>query len=322
MKFTIIIIYIHKKIFNKILIEIDISRIKNHRGPGSFIRGLNQVLPFFWGNCCFISSSNVNRIFRPDFYFFPYPHFNIRQYKNLINSRLINKFILGPIFVPKFWRGFPNPNLWIEKNFPTLLKSAKGIAVNSSRVRDYLAKRSGINTLMNKFIIIRSCTNLKPIKIKSFNQRKIDIIFFEKYADFNRREQGKKLLNLFRNTSKTVKSFQYGTYKKEMLEKFANNSKFIIYFSFYDTGAIALKEFQNYGVITFSHQKEFVIDNETSFYIPEIDTINNMSIAFNKIMNIIEYISKFNIKSELIAKKNQMINNCQNALKDLCKNLF
>ena len=33
----------------------------------------------------------------------------------------------------------------------------------------------------------------------------------------------------------------------------ANNSKFIVYFSFFDTGAIDLKEIQNHGVFTFSH---------------------------------------------------------------------
>ena len=47
-----------------------------------------------------------------------------------------------------------------------------------------------------------------------------------------------------------------------------------------------------------------------------------MSIAFNKIINIIEDISKSNIEIELIAKKNQKINNCQNSLKDLCKSLI
>ena len=47
------------------------------------------------------------------------------------------------------------------------------------------------------------------------------------------------------------------------MKELANNSKFIIYFSFFDTGAIGLKEIQNYGVIAFSLQKEFIIDNET-----------------------------------------------------------
>ena len=38
-------------------------------------------------------------------------------------------------------------------------------------------------------------------------------------------------------------------------------------------------------------------------------------------MDIIEKISKSNINTELIAKKNQIINKCENSLIDLCKSL-
>ena len=49
-------IYISTKYFHKILIEFDISAINSKYGPGNFIRAVNQVLPFNWGKCCFISS--------------------------------------------------------------------------------------------------------------------------------------------------------------------------------------------------------------------------------------------------------------------------
>ena len=39
-------------------------------------------------------------------------------------------------------------------------------------------------------------------------------------------------------------------------------------------------------------------------------------------MNIFEKVSKMNIKTELIARKNQIINNCENSLIDLCEGLF
>ena len=74
-------------------------------------------------------------------------------------------------------------------------------------------------------------------------------------------------------------------------------------------------------MICFTHQKEFVIDKESSFYISELKSINNIELAFYKIMNIIEKISKSNIQTDLIAKKNQMFNKCENALIDLCKSL-
>ena len=103
--------------------------------------------------------------------------------------------------------------------------------------------------------------------------------------------------------------------------KLANNSKFIIYFSFYDTGAIGLKEIQNYGVIAFTHQKEFVISNDTSFFVPELADEDNIDSAYKKILNIIENILSSSPNSQQIARKNQEINRCQNALYDICKSL-
>ena len=162
---------------------------------------------------------------------------------------------------------------------------------------------------------------MKPKKVKSFSNRKIDILFFVKFADVNRSKQGEELLSLLKKTSKKIVKIEYGYYTKRIIKKIANDSKFIIYFSFFDTGAIGLKEIQNYGVFTFTLQKDLAIDNETSIFIPELMNINNMKLAFYKIINIIESISLQNPNSQLIAKKNQMINSCENSLIDLCENL-
>ena len=311
-----------KKLYHPILILIDTSGKNSKRGPGNFINGINQILPFCWNKCCFFSSFKNNFYVEPDLYFIPYPRFNEKQFDEFIIKGLVHKMILGPIFVPKKWNTFPNPKIWMERRFSQILELAKGVAVHSYRVRDYLAKR--INTFKNlkKFKIVRPCSNFQPKIVNNFVQRKIDIIFFEKYADLNRRKQGSILLNLLKNTSKTVTSIKYGYYNKQDISEIANNSKFIIYFSFFDTGAIGLKEIQNYGVISFFHQKEFIIDKESSFYIPELSYKNSIEIAFKKIMNIIEKISRLNVQTQLIAKKNQMINKCENSLIDLCKSLF
>jgi len=314
-------IYISTKYFHKILIEFDISAINSKYGPGNFIRAVNQVLPFNWGKCCFISSKHIKKYFYPDFFLIPRPFLNQRQLIEFIRLKIIDKFILGPIFVPKKWNDFPNKKIWKERKFKDLLNLTKGIAVHSKRVKDYLMEKTNTFKLEHKFIIIRPCTNLKPIKIKSFIERKIDLLFFEKYADLNRMEQGKELLNLFKNTSKNIVTIKYGSYNKKIINELASDSKFIIYFSFFDTGAIGLKEIQNHGVICFTHQKEFVIDNESSFYISELASINNIKLAFDKIMIIMERISKLNIKSEIIAKKNQNFNRCENSLIDICKSL-
>ena len=320
-KLLLLKIYIYTKFFHKILIEFDISAINSKYGPGSFIRAINQVLPFNWGKCYFISSLYIKKYFHPDFFLIPRPFIKERQFIEFVKSKIIHKFILGPIFVPVKWNSFPNNKIWKERRFKDLLNLTEGIAVHSKRVKEYLMKKTNTFNLEHKFKIIRPCTNFKPTKIKSFIERKIDILFFEKYADLNRIKQGKKLLNLFKNTTKNIVSVRYGSYNKKIINELANDSKFIIYFSFFDTGAIGLKEIQNHGVICFTLQKEFVIDKESSFYISELKSINNIELAFYKIMNIIEKISKSNIQTDLIAKKNQMFNKCENALIDLCKSL-
>lgn len=112
---------------------------------------------------------------------------------------------------------------------------------------------------------------------------------------------------------------RYGNYTKEEMINLANNTKFIIYFSFFDTGAIGLKEIQNHGVFAFSHQKDLVIDKTTSFYIPELTNENDMSRAFINIYKKMEFIINNHPNSQIIAETNQKINKCQNALEDLCK---
>ena len=102
----------------------------------------------------------------------------------------------------------------------------------------------------------------------------------------------------------------------------ANNSKFIISFSFYDTGAIGLREIQNFGVFAFSHQKDLVIDENTSFLIPELTNEYDMEPAYKKIMSIIEIITISEPNINLIAKKNQEINKCEKTLDDLCDGIL
>ena len=55
--------------------------------------------------------------------------------------------------------------------------------------------------------------------------------------------------------------------------------------------------------------------------VQELTNKYDMKPAFNKILEIIDNISSKNPNSELIAKRNQKINDCQNALEALCKNL-
>ena len=229
--------------------------------------------------------------------------------------------LLGPNFVPLSWNDFPNQKHFRERKFREILESIKGLIVHSIRVRNHLATSSNTTDLLNKFIILRACTDIIPLDIKSFQERNIDIFLYEKYPDFDHSNKGKELYNLFKKANKTIQTLQYGYYRKDKLKSIASKSKFVIYFSFYDTGAIALKEIQNYGVISFSLQKDLVISNETGYFIPELEN-NDIQIAFKKIMEIIDNLSDKNVDSKKIAIINQDINKCQRSLDDICNGLI
>jgi hypothetical protein len=259
---------------------------------------------------------------KSDYYYFPFPQIDEFIYNKWLKIKKANKLILGPNFVPISWKRFPVEDIWQEKKFSEILKQVKGIAVHSERVRNHLINRTNTIDLIKKFKIIRPCTNIKPKNITPFFKRKIDILFFEKYQDFNRSQQGVQILKLFYNTSKNIERLKYENYTKEKMEYLANNTKFIIYFSFFDTGAIGLKEIQNYGVYAFSHQKDLIVHKDTGFYVPELADEYNMSKAYQIIMKKIEIITNLNPNAQYIAKINQEINKCQNALNDLCESLF
>ena len=240
-----------------------------------------------------------------------------KTYNKWIKIKRINSLLLGPNFVPMNWFKFPIKNNWYEFKFREILSTIKGVVVHSNRVRDHLMIRSNTQDLKNKFILSSACSYILPNDIKPFQERENDIILFQKYDDSNRRKQGEQLLSLLKGTNKKIKQINYRHYKMEDEFLLANNSKFIIYFSFYDTGAIALKEIQNYGVIAFTLQEDFVINKKTCYYIPELE-FEDITSAFNKIIKIIDEISNKNPDAMKIAKKNQNINRCERALDDLC----
>ena len=66
------------------------------------------------------------------------------------------------------------------------------------------SQKSNTTNNIRKFKIIRACSNLKPKRINSFQNRKIHLLFFEKYSDLDHSNQGEELLSLFRQTNKTI----------------------------------------------------------------------------------------------------------------------
>lgn len=280
-------------------------------------------MPYENNGCKFISSKKVRptKSHKIDYFYISLPKFGEKTYNKWVNVNKANKLILGPNFVPGKWFLFPNNVDWKEKRFSEIIKTIKGIAIHTNRVKNHLAKKSNSTNLIKKYKIIRQCTNLKPKNIKKFEERKIDILFFEKYADLNRTKQANHLIRLLHKKTKKIKILKYGYYNRKEMKELANNSKFIIYFSFYDCGPIGLIEILNHGTILFTHQKEFIIDKNIGFYIPELDKENHMESAYKKIMRKIEIINKLKPNTYLIAKKNQDNYKCENALDDLCKSL-
>ena len=312
------------KILNKITIEIDTSgSYINEAGPAKFSRGLKVLLPFDAGHCHFIDGGRIlpeSAKKKSDYFYLPWPRYSESLYNQWNKYNRSNNLILGPNFVPNFWNSFPNKAYWKERRFREILSTIKGLVVHSERVRDHLLGRSNTTDLNSKVILVNACTNLKPKIIKPFENRTNDIILFEKFPDSNRRKEAAKLFNLFK-AKKKVTRLIYGNYTYKQMTELAYNSKYVIYFSFYDTGAIGLKEIQNYGVFAFSHQKDLVIDNKTSFYIPELEERNDMKRAFSKIMEIINSIENSNPKLEIIAKINQEITKCENAFEQFCNGI-
>ena len=306
------------------VIEIDTSgSYINEAGPAKFSRGLKVLLPYNTGQCHFIDGGRIlpkSAKNKSDYFYLPWPRYSEALYDEWSKYNRTQNLILGPNFVPNFWNSFPNKVYWKERRFREILTSIKGLVVHSDRVRDHLLQRSYTNDLTSKVILVSACTNLKPNIINPFEKRTNDIILFEKFPDSNRKKEAAKLFDLF-NSKKKVTRLIYGNYTYKQMTELAYNSKYIIYFSFYDTGAIGLKEIQNYGVFAFSHQKDLVIDDRTSFYIPELEEKNDMKNAFYKIMGIIESLEKSNPKSELIAKINQNITKCENAFEQFCKGI-
>ena len=260
--------FVEKMKKKNITIQVDISAYLLIGGPGIFVRGMYDILPYKTKNCNFIPSKVIypsKEKKNSNLYFIPFPRFNESIYNKWINIKKVNKLILSPCFVPTNWRHFPNKNIWKEKKFSEILKQVKGIAIHSERVRNHLSQRSNTINMLNKYKIIHPYTNLKPKYIKAFVKRDIDILFFEKYKDLDRIQQGAQIFNLFNNASKKIERLKYGSYTKEKMEYLANNTKFIIYFSFFETCEIGLKEIQNYRVFTFSHQRDLIIHNDTGF---------------------------------------------------------
>jgi len=188
------------------IIEVDISDGKNEGGgPVQFVKGIMKVLPYKNNGCLFIPSQSISFINgknNSDYFYISAPYLDehvLGEWKSINRS---HSLLIGPNFIPNFWNEFPIQTFWGEKNWKEILTNIKGYVVHSERVRNHLSERSNTTDMLNKYVIVRACTYIIPNHIKPFTDRQIDIIFFEKFPDSDRRKQAEELVRLFNNTGK------------------------------------------------------------------------------------------------------------------------
>lgn len=295
-------------------------------GPRAFGLGLLDAAKTFIGRCTFIEGGSgyedIEANDNPHRFFYTLRPVNFHKVSNQIYRRSPTKLrngLFGPIPIPKKWFDFPNGEP-MERNFPSVLEKIGAWVVHTPRVRAHIANRSNTWYLKDKYAMISACTNLLPTEIKPWDEREHDVIMYEKYADLDRGEEGWVLYKMLIAANLSVLRMSYrgrDGYTKEKMMNYANNTKFIIYFSFYDTGSIGLKEIQNFGIYTFAHQEDQVEDERTGLRVTELDN-HDMEGAFARIMKRMKEINELHPDTKEYARINQMNNKCERSLRQMC----
>lgn len=235
--------------------------------------------------------------------------------KNSTYDYIFRKILYGPIVTPINWFNMPRNNTY-EQYWCLVMKKIKAFITHSNRVKNHIIKSTKCYLHNDKYIILKPCIEIEYKKYNTyiFNERSIDFLVYIKYADINRKKDEIILINYLKNKYK-IKIIEYGKHTKQSLLYLASISKYVIYFSFYDTGALSLLEIKMMGVWPIAHQKEFIEDGYGS-YLKELDT--NITSALSKLNDI--YITKYNphILSQNVVKNL----NCVNSLHNIVKSLY
>lgn len=286
----------------------------------------------FTGRCIFrqwkLNYTEIQENNNEDYYYYIFDNRKFCQKVPKIAKKSPEKLkntLFGPIGVPANWQKFPQRGYCLERNWEGTLDMMGYYIVHSARVRDHLIQKSKTFAKKHKYGVMRACSNMKIINVKSYEERQIDFLYYEKYMDVDRKHDGLLLYNMLIQANYSVERVSYmgkvegaHGYNLSSMKEIANNSKFVIYFSFWDTGAIALKEIQNIGVYTFSVQKDLIHD-KTGLFVDELD--GNVEKAFKIIDNHVKLNSK-NIDTVEIARMNQYENSCARSLEDLCNVVY
>lgn len=230
--------------------------------------------------------------------------------KNTTYNEIFEKLLYGPIVTPINWFNMPRNNTY-ETYWCLVMKRIKAFVTHSNRVQHHIIRQTKCHSNSHKYIILKPCIEIKSIKyhINSYFERYIDFLLYIKYADLNKKLDEKVLIKYLKKIYK-IKVIKYGNHTKQSLLNLANKSKYVIYYSFYDTGALSLIEMKIMGVWPISHQEEFIEPGYGSF-IKELDT--NINSSLYKLNDI--YKIKYN---PYTLSQNAMNNlNCVNSLNNI-----
>lgn len=169
-------------------------------------------------------------------------------------------------------------------------------------MKNHIIKNTKCDSYKNKYIIC------KPFVDKD-NERSIDFLLYIKYADKKLKQDELILINYLQKKYK-IEIIKYGSHTKQSLLDIASKTKYIIYYSFFDTGVLSLIEMKIMGAWHISHLEEF-IENGYGSYIKELD--KNITSSLNKLNDIYKMI----YNPELLSQNVVNSLNCVNSLSNL-----
>lgn len=231
--------------------------------------------------------------------------------RNHSNNELFSRVIYGPNVTPLRW--YTSLNNTYEQFWCKVMSNIYGYISHSNRVKYQIMKNTKCNLYNYKYFILRPCIqlNLDINKIKNYNERIIDFLIYTKFSDENRKLEEKILISYLKKNY-TIEVVKYGNHTKESLLNLSNNSKYVIYFSFYDTGALSLLEMRLMGVWPISHQIE-LIENGYGSYVKELDC------DIHKSLSILDSIYKIVYNPKELANNIYNNLNCIKSLYNLIK---
>lgn len=239
-------------------------------------------------------------------------------FSELVNNKYLQVYkntVYGPMVSPRKWFLFPQNGTY-EVHWSSCVSKLLAYVVQSKRVKNHLIKHSTkINNIENKYIVSHGCINpYYSYSVLTWHERSIDILIYVKFADINKEKELQYLIKNLIISNFTVKIIRYGNHTRESLYYYSNNSKILIYFSYYDCWPSSLMEMQNQGIYPIVHQCEF------------IDKYGKcIALSYKEMEELIVFINstiKSNLNPNDISSFYRNKNSCSNILKSTLKIIY